>query len=153
MIKWSAANAKTHALSMVPSLQKYLLDKRKIFSVDLLSGYSCPYAVDCLSRAVMGANGKTTIKDGPQTKFRCFSATQENQYPNTFNARKHNFDILRSCRNSADMFVRLRESMPPKLGICRIHVGGDFFNRNYMLAWGMMAEVNPTRLFYAYTKS
>jgi len=153
MLKWSAANAKTASLSLVPSLQSYLANKRKIYSLDLLSGYSCPYAVECLSKAVKGADGHTKIKDGPHTLFRCFSATQENQYPNTYNSRKHNFDALRKCFNAIDMLTLLRNSMPKNLGICRIHVGGDMFNKQYMLAWGMMAEVNPDRLFYAYTKS
>jgi hypothetical protein len=152
MLKWSKANAKTAALSLVPSLAPYLANKRKIYSLDLLSGYSCPYAVECLSKAVV-KNGKSTIKDGPFTQFRCFSATQENQYPNTYNSRKLNFDLLRSQSNSVDMFRLLDESMPANLGVCRIHVGGDMFNRHYMLAWGMMAEKHPDRLFYAYTKS
>ena len=43
--------------------------------------------------------------------------------------------------------------MPDNLGICRIHVAGDFFNPNYMKAWVMVAKLNEDRLFYAYTKS
>jgi hypothetical protein len=148
MLKWSKANAKTKSLAPVPTLQSYLQNKRKIYSLDLLSGWSCPMAVNCLSKVVKGK-----IVDGKFTKFRCFSASQEALYPNTFNARKHNFDLLRACKSSDDMLQLFLASMPKNLGICRIHVGGDFFNRMYLLAWLSLAELHPDRLFYAYTKS
>ena len=41
-------------------------------------------------------DGKRRIKDGPDNEFRCFSASQEAQYTNVYNARKHNFDTLRN---------------------------------------------------------
>jgi hypothetical protein len=43
--------------------------------------------------------------------------------------------------------------MPKNLGICRIHVAGDFFSPAYFEAWIRTAIMNPDRLFYAYTKS
>ena len=88
MLKFSKANAKTEALKQVDELKPYLEGKRKIYSLDLLSGYSCPAAHDCLSKAVADENGKRKIKDGPHTKFRCFSASQEVQYTNVYNSRK-----------------------------------------------------------------
>ena len=99
MLKYSPANAKTEALKEVDELKQFLaspasLDKRRIYSLDLLSGYSCPFAEECLSKAVI-VDGKRKIKDGPKTKFRCFSASQEVQYTNVYNLRKHNFDTLR----------------------------------------------------------
>ena len=47
----------------------------------------------------------------------------------------------------------LYRSLPSDVGIVRIHVAGDFFSRDYMLAWMTLAECNPNTLFYAYTKS
>ena len=44
MLKFSKANAKTQALKNDSELADYLTDNRKIYSLDLLSGYSCPYA-------------------------------------------------------------------------------------------------------------
>ena len=96
MLKFSKANAKTQALANDAELADYLTDKRKIYSLDLLSGYSCPYAKKCLSKAVVQDNGKRKIKDGKHTEFRCFSASQEVQYTNVYNSRKHNFDLLRN---------------------------------------------------------
>jgi hypothetical protein len=157
MLKYSNANAKTEALKEVDELKPFLYDRgqgfhqRKIYSLDLLSGYSCPSAEECLSKAVI-VDGKRKIKDGPKTKFRCFSASQEVQYTNVYNLRKHNFDTLRGLHLN-DMIHELNQAMPENLGICRIHVAGDFFNSDYMFAWINMAMIHTDRLFYAYTKS
>ena len=150
MLKFSNANAKTEALKKVPELAEYLKDKRKIYSLDLLSGYSCPYAKACLSKAVVQSDGRRKIKDGKDNKFRCFSASQEVQYTNVYNLRKHNFDMLRQAEN---MDLLLMDSLPKNAGIVRIHVAGDFFNSEYMWAWWLTASENPNVLFYAYTKS
>jgi len=152
MLKFSKANAKTQALANDAELAEYLQGNRKIYSLDLLSGWSCPHAKDCLSKAVVQDNGKRKIKDGRDTKFRCFSASQEVQYTNVYNSRKHNFDMLRklSCGEMVDM---INQSLPANAGIVRIHVAGDFFSQQYMEAWYTVALLNPKILFYAYTKS
>ena len=152
MLKFSKANAKTQALANDAELAEYLQGNRKIYSLDLLSGWSCPHAKDCLSKAIVQDSGKRKIKDGRHTQFRCFSASQEVQYTNVYNSRKHNFDILRkmSCGEMVDM---INQSLPTNAGIVRIHVAGDFFSQQYMEAWYTVALLNPKILFYAYTKS
>ena len=151
MLKYSPANAKTEALREVEELKPFLDNKRRIYSLDLLSGYSCPFANECLSKATI-VDGKRKIKDGPNTKFRCFSASQEVQYNGVYNLRKHNFDTLRGLHLN-DMTHELNQAMPKNLGICRIHVAGDFFSADYMFSWLAMAMMHQDRLFYAYTKS
>ena len=152
MLKFSKANAKTQALANDAELAEYLQGNRKIYSLDLLSGWSCPHAKDCLSKAIVQDNGKRKIKDGKDTKFRCFSASQEVQYTNVYNLRRHNFELLRNAHHS-DMVKIIDDSLPPNAGIVRIHVAGDFFNQEYMHAWYTVALLNPRVLFYAYTKS
>jgi len=152
-MKFSNANAKIQALKNVPELAHYLDNKRKVYSFDLLSGHSCPFAKNCLSKAVQLDTGKRKIKDGPDTEFRCFSASQEVQYTNVYNLRKGNFDELRTMKTSDDMAYAIAHAMPDNAGIIRIHVGGDFFNFKYFLAWCKVAIDNPNVLFYAYTKS
>ena len=152
MLKFSKANAKIEALKQVDELKPYLTDKRKVYSFDLLSGYSCPFAKQCLSKAVQDENGKRKIQDGIGTEFRCFSASQEVQYTNVYNSRKHNFDLLRK-KNHAEMVSLINGSLPENAGIVRIHVAGDFFSLPYMHAWYEVAMLNPSVLFYAYTKS
>ena len=156
MLKFSKANSKTQALKLIPELQSFL-GKRgrktaKVYSMDLLSGHSCPFAEKCLSRAILLPNGKRVIKDGSKTEFRCFSASQEAQYPATYDSRKHNFDSLRGLTYDKMVEVII-SSLPDDAGIVRIHVAGDFFNEQYMHAWYTVALLNPNVLFYAYTKS
>lgn len=154
-VNYSKANAKTHAMSEVPELAKYLEGGRKIYSLDLLSGWSCPFANECLSKAVtVDYSGKRKVVDGPNTKFRCFSASQEAQYTNVYNLRKHNFDILKAHSDDANMmYFRLYDSIPADTGIVRMHVAGDFFNENYLKAWIRLANLYRGILFYGYTKS
>ena len=151
MLKFSAANAKIEALQDVESLKPYL-EGRKVYSFDLLSGYSCPFANECLSKATVNSEGKRKIKDGPNTKFRCFSASQEVQYTNVYNLRSNNFDTLRKL-DTREMIKEILAVMPKDMGVCRIHVAGDFFNEDYFYAWMVIANLNPHILFYAYTKS
>ena len=153
MLKFSAANAKIEALANDPELAQYLTDKRKVYSFDLLSGYSCPFAESCLSKAVVQSNGKRKIQDGLKTQFRCFSASQEVQYTNVYNLRKNNFDLLKDCKNISSMVKLISDALPKNAGIVRIHVAGDFFNDKYFQAWCLVAAANPNILFYAYTKS
>ena len=50
MLQFSEANAKTKGLKSVPELAGYLANRRKVYSLDLLSGWSCLGARDCLAK-------------------------------------------------------------------------------------------------------
>lgn len=152
MVEFSDANAKLESLYDVPELQEWFSKtRRKIYSFDLLSGYSCPFAEKCLSK-VKETDGKRSIQDGPKTEFRCFSASQEATFPSAYDKRKRNFDALRGLHLN-DMIHELNSSLPKNAAIIRIHVAGDFFSPEYMFAWINVAMMNPDVLFYAYTKS
>ena len=158
MLKFSEANAKTKKLYKVEALSEWLTDNRKIYSLDLLSGWSCPFAHECKSKATPtgeisdAGNPRLKIVDGEHTKFRCFSASQEVKNPNVYKSRKHNFDALRDMHIN-DMIHYLHNDLPTDSGIIRIHVAGDFFSADYMQAWYNVAIMNPNVLFYGYTKS
>lgn len=145
MLKFGRGNAKLDALEKVTG--------KKVFTFSLLSGFTCPYAKDCLSKAVIDSNGKRHIKDGPDTQFRCFSASQEVLFTNVYKQRAENFKQLRECKEREPMVQLIQSSLPKKAGIIRIHVGGDFFNQDYFDAWMIVANDNPDKIFYAYTKS
>jgi hypothetical protein len=99
-------------------------------------------------------NGKRRIKDGPETKFRCFAASQEVLYKNTYKARLHNLLALKSVIKSVSKLTKLiLDSLPKKAKYVRVHVSGDFFTQNYFDAWMAVARAKPNVLFYAYTKS
>jgi len=152
MLRFSNANAKIQALMEVESIKPYLGNNRKVYSLDLISGTTCPFASDCLSRVIENENGIRKLIDGPATVFRCFSASQEIAFPALFDLRNENFTSLRGL-TTGQMAELIALDMPHDLGVCRIHVGGDFFNENYFLAWADIARQYPNILFYAYTKS
>ena len=121
MLKFSRATQQ----AKLKEIEKWLGYLPEIYSFSLPSGYTCPFAVDCLSKADR-ITGKIT--DGKQTKFRCFAASDEARSPQARKQRWHNFDILRKL-DFEDMVTELYESIPLDLDICRVHVGGDFFNQ------------------------
>lgn len=152
-LRFSPANAKIKALKDVDAIAQYLQHGRKVFSFDLLSGWTCPGANQCLSRVKL-VDGKRSVHDGPNTQFRCFSASQEALFTGVFNLRKNNTEAIKAASKSIDDCTELLlKYLPKNLGVGRLHVGGDFMNENYMLSWGNVAIDNPDRLFYAYTKS
>ena len=150
-MKFSKANAKIRELSNCPSVASYLAGNRKVYSFDILSGWSCPFANICLSKAVE-INGRRKIVDGPNTEIRCFSASQEVLFPAVYNSRMGNFTNLRGL-STQDMATKIVEALPNDAGIVRIHVGGDMFSQAYFDAWILTANACQSTLFYAYTKS
>jgi hypothetical protein len=132
-LKFSAGNAK---LKGIPSF-------------NLPSGYACPFADKCLSKADR-TTGK--LQDGKNTEFRCFSASQENRFPDTRNQRWYNYDLIKG-KTKAQMVEMIKASLPFNVRVIRLHVAGDFFNQTYFDAWMQVAIENPDTVFYAYTKS
>ena len=160
MLKFSAANTKLKKLYKLATttLKRWLGQKigrstAKVYSFDILSGVDCPFAFNCKSQAEEQADGSRRIKDGPHTKFRCFSASQEVLFTNTYKSRKRNHDAIHALETSDDMADGLCAALPKDARIIRIHVSGDMFSHKYFMAWIKVAERNPTMLFYAYTKS
>ena len=144
-VKFSVATEQ----AKLKEIEKWLGYKPSVYTFSLPSGWTCPFALDCLSKADR-ITGKIT--DGKHTLFRCFSATTEAYSATTRAQRWHNFDTLRHLDSDAMVLV-LMASLPAKCDICRVHVGGDFFNLRYFTAWMEVARRTPATTFYAYTKS
>ena len=146
MLKFTNKNSKLDKLAA--------LTGKKVFAFSLLSGWSCPFAKECLSK-VIKVDGKSKIQDGSDTLFRCFSASGEALYPNVYNSRKRNMDTIKTCKSKKQIVTLLQDALPIKAkgNIVRIHVGGDFFNQRYFDAWLQLSKDNPDTIFYAYTKA
>lgn len=151
MLKFSKSNSKLDKLKKVikPALKSIgnYAKKPKIVSFSKLSGHCCPFAKLCESRVIDGK-----IVDGPHTKFRCFSASQEAVYTNTYKSRKVNSDSIAECKSKKQIIDLLLVYLPD-FDICRIHVAGDFQRQMEFDAWIAIAKMFPGRIFYAYTKS
>ena len=146
-MKFSAANTKLKKLYKLAqtTLKKWLGEKigratAKVYSFDILSGVDCPFAFLCKSQAEEQEDGSRRIKDGPDTKFRCFSASQEVLFTNTYKSRKRNHDAIHSLETSDDMADALCAALPKDARVIRIHVSGDMFSHKYFLAWCKVAE-------------
>jgi Gene product 88 len=144
LLKFARGNAKLDALESVIGGQ--------VWTFSELSGHTCPFALDCFSKAVE-VDGKRTIVDGPKTQFRCFSASQEALFPAVYNARKYNTDLVTACKTAADYAHLIYNSLPKKAKCIRIHVGGDFRLQRHLEAWNGVAQLRPDLIFYAYTKA
>ena len=142
-LTFSKANTK-----LVHIAENLGLPKSHVVSFDLPAGWSCPKADKCLQRF----NPKTRkMESGDNMEFACYAAKAERQYPNTAKMRWANFNALRKL--SFDGMVELIEkSLPNRVEVVRIHSSGDFFSRDYFLAWVKVAENNPHIQFFAYTK-
>ena len=159
-MKFSAANTKLKKLYKLATtvLKRWLGQKvgrstPKVYSFDILSGVDCPFAFLCKSKAEEQADGSRKIKDGPHTKFRCFSASQEVLFPDVYWRRRLNSEAIKKCADEFAMADYIDLMMPKDARVVRIHVAGDFFNVKYFRAWMLVACRRPEVLFYAYTKS
>lgn len=159
MLKFSKANVKTKALHQLPEMVKWLRDNthkagRKVYSLDLPAGKTCPGAKDCKS-CVMPRDDDPTrfhLVDGPECEFRCFAASQEVLFPNVRKSREHNLGELKG-KSVAKIRDRILADMPKNTGVVRVHVSGDFFSLYYFRGLLAAAKARPDVLFYFYTKS
>ena len=131
---------------------------------DLPAGRTCPMANECKSYVVMNDNGKTSIKDGHNNKFRCYAASQENCYPNVYKARKYNLDLIKNSLisdafkenkiNTINLINKsIQKHITKNINKVRIHSSGDFFNGEYLRVWLAVARLNKHLKFYCYSKS
>jgi hypothetical protein len=121
-----------------------------IVTFSLPAGHSCPFALDCLSKANR-LDGKIT--DGKATVFRCFAASQEALFSNVRRSRWDNYELLKAAGSVEKMMALIQASLPKGYTYVRVHVSGDFYSEKYFLAWLNIALNNPLMVFYGYTKA
>jgi hypothetical protein len=125
---------------------------KDVHTFSLPAGWTCPYARECLSRA-----DRTTgaIKDGKETRFRCFAASME-RMTSVRVSRWRNLEALKRAEREGGLGAMVRlilASLPKGARTVRVHVSGDFWSQLYFDAWNVVAWVRPDVLFYAYTKA
>jgi len=119
-----------------------------VTSFDLLAGHTCPAANLC--KAWVDFSTRKLI-DGDDMIFRCYAASMETRYPNSFKAHFRNWQALRgkSISEAANMIL---SELPKGVKIVRIHASGDYFSKRYFLAWVKVAQSRPDVKFFGYTK-
>lgn len=127
----------------------------KVYTFSTMSGYNCPYAKDCHSKAVFNGKG-WNIVDGKFTKFRCFSASQEVIFRAVREQRLANMAINTLAAlplGYVQAALAIHQQLPNDAKVVRINVGGDFSTQAIFDAWLYAACYRPSVKFYAYTKS
>lgn len=117
---------------------------KDIACFDLPAGYTCPKADICKTFANKQTGHLTRVG-----RVLCYASKAEAIYPPTRNMRWHNFDLL---KNSENMVELINNSLPVGVKIVRLHSSGDFFSKEYFMAWVDVAKQNPEIVFFGYTK-
>lgn len=124
------------------------VDKNRVAVFSLPSGWTCPFAKDCLTK--LSKEGDL-VMTGP--RFNCYTAMQEAN-DDLRAVRWHNYALLNQCGDDADEMAELISAWLPNDNrtVC-VNYSGDFFSDNYFLAWVKVATKNHSRIFYASTTS
>ena len=132
--------------------------------LSLPAGYTCPNAISCKSFAAKShhkfSDGSSLKKASELTKFGCFAARAQAQYPELNKNVFSNLKLLNIAAKSGgvDAMAKLildsiKHAGLENIRISRIHEGGDFFSKDYMAAWIKVANALPNTNFYTHTTS
>lgn len=146
VLTFSRANRKLQQLA------KWLgVPAAHVTSFSLPAGVTCPGANECRARST--AQG--TVLDYPGQRFRCFAATLETAFPSLRAMNYRNLAALKEIglHNPYGMVQAFEAAMYSRTRVVRTHICGDYFNRDYMLAWVLFAKRHPNVHYYGYTKS
>lgn len=136
----------------------------EVASVNLSSGYTCPAAWLCKAYAKSDKNslnktGTTLIKNsltgsGNDKIGYCYSASEENQYKDTWLARMHNTKIILSLKDDiiTQALTLIKTIQVNRMKIVRIHSAGGMANTSYFIAWLLASMYLKDVLFYGYSK-
>ena len=126
--------------------------------LSISAGITCPGSNACKAWITLKGS-KRVLNRGNESLFTCFAASEELRYPNVFNARRYNYQIIKSYVLNNDL-IGLTELINWNIQInkknitkVRIHESGDFDNLLYLQAWLNVAKLNPGIKFYCYSKS
>jgi hypothetical protein len=125
--------------------------------ISLPAGITCPGANSCKAFAVMNEKtNKRELKRGDESLFTCFAASEELRYPNVFNSRRYNYNLINSYvvkRDVDGLSNLINDSLlanKKNIDKFRIHESGDFYHPLYLESWLNVAKYNKDIKFYCY---
>ena len=128
--------------------------------ISLSAGLTCPGSSLCKAWTVMNdKTNKRELKRGDESLFTCFAASEELRYPNVYNSRRYNYNLINSYvikRDVDGLSNLINDSLlanKKNIDKFRIHESGDFYNSLYLEAWLNVAKYNKDIKFYCYSKS
>ena len=132
-------------------------------SLSLPAGYTCPFAVACKNFAAKAgkrfSDGSAVKKASEKTKFQCYAAREQGQYPSLNKNVFTNLTLLKNAEKNggveaiAKLIIDSIDYANLNSRIFRIHEGGDFFSDYYFKAWIKVCEHFPEMTFYTHINS
>ena len=126
--------------------------------LSISAGITCPGANSC--KAFVTIKGERRILNrGDESLFTCFAASEELRYPNVYNSRRYNYNLINSyvikkdLNGLTDLINRSIQANKKNITKVRIQESGDFYNPLYLEAWLNVAKFNKDIKFYCYSKS
>ena len=126
--------------------------------LSISAGLTCPGSNNCKAWVTL-KDDKRVLNRGPESMFTCFAASEELRYPNVFNSRRYNYNLINSyvikkdLKGLTDLINRSIQSNRKNITKIRIHESGDFYHPLYLKAWLNVAKLNKDLKFYCYSKS
>lgn len=143
MLTFSTGNGKLKHLARHMKLRL-----NQVAAFDIPAGFTCPKAGICKTFANRETGKLTRVGH-----VLCYAAKVEGYAPSARRMRWRNFTELQSAgRNVQKIFELIVKSFPQNVFVMRIHSAGDFFCREYFMAWVGVAKQFPNVTFFAYTK-
>ena len=126
--------------------------------LSISAGITCPGSNACKAFVTL-KDDKRVLNRGPESMFTCFAASEELRYPNVYNSRRYNYNLINSYvikRDVDGLSNLINDSLlanKKNIDKFRIHESGDFYNPLYLEAWLNVAKFNKDIKFYCYSKS
>lgn len=149
-LKFAQSSSKIHALATHLKSVGKIKYINQVWSLDLPAGHTCPWANIC--KAKLNYETGTVIK-GKNAKFLCYAVKAETLYPSVKELRLHNFNLIKQCKNSEQVYTLLQNSLPKNISVLRISSSGDIFKQSYFDGLVKLAQTNPDLIMFGYTKN
>ena len=137
-------------------------DKIVFPSFSIPAGWTCPGALNCLTKREKGRIADYQTPDDNGFTYRCYAASLEVVYKGLAKKLDENFSNLKLCKTEKQLVSLILSSLKNDKntaalfhggGALRVHIHGDFYNYMYLKAWFAVAKFLPDIRFYSYTKS
>ena len=70
--------------------------------ISLPAGITCPGANSCKAFVTL-KDDKRILNRGDESLFTCFAASEELRYPNVYNSRRYNYQVIKSYVLNSDL--------------------------------------------------
>jgi hypothetical protein len=121
-------------------------DKIQVRNLDILAGYTCPFAKDC--KCMVNLESNKVMDSDTAIHGYCYAVKLEAIFKNSLALHLYNTIIL--IMNDYNLEKSLNSE---KIQVIRIHSSGDFFHKKYYESVKEYCKKNPDVTIFGYTKN